>query len=122
MTYNELMNSLVAGSAVITFFKANGDKRVMLCTRNPAMASAFGSSLGGALSIRDGKMTNGKTMAVIDIEKRDIRAFTFDKIMRVEIFGDLRDSAEYDKAIKYVAETRKSISENKLSAGEFNIL
>ena len=122
MTYNELRNNLVVGSAVITFFKANGETRVMLCTRNPAMASSFGSSLGGALSIRDNKMTNGKTMAVIDLEKKDIRAFTFDKVIKVNLFGDMRDKQEYDKAVGLMNSIRKCISDNKLSIDGFSNL
>ena len=111
MTYGELQNALTMDAGILVFFKADGSKRVMLCTRNTAMASKFNGLLGYGLSARDGKMTNGKTMAVIDIMKGDIRAFTYDKLIHTEICGDLRDEEVFARAKERVAELEKMAQE-----------
>ena len=95
MDLKQLKGQLSVNSAVVCFLKNDGSKRVMLCTRNTAMVYNDCPGIAVALDARDSKVDTSKTLAVIDVEKKDIRAFVYDRLMYVVLTGDLREIREH---------------------------
>lgn len=114
MDLKQLKGQLSVNSAVVCFLKNDGSKRVMLCTRNTAMVCNDCPGIAVALDARDNKVDTSKTLAVIDVEKKDIRAFVYDRLMYVVLTGDLRDVTERERAFKKLDDIRHLVEDNSL--------
>lgn len=115
MDLKQLKGQLSVNSAIICFLKNDGSKRVMLCTRNTAMVYNECPGIAVALDARDNKVDASKTLAVIDVEKKDIRAFVYDRLLYVALTGDLRDATEREKAFTKLKAIRQLVEDNKLA-------
>lgn len=125
MEFAELHYNLDIGAMIVIFYKSNGEKRVMLCTKNTAMASNFNvpENIGYWLHTRNSKFYGTKNIGVIDMEKLDIRAFNSDKILYTEVIGDLREGDTFERAKLRARELRESIKNGNFSvAGNMDSL
>ena len=107
-TYIEVYNRLNTGVAVVVFFKANGDLRVMLATRNMMFITMAGATDALALlASRERKCTiDNLSIAVVDVVLGEVRAF---KVGRLIAFCGvtIRTQEDLEAAVKSAVELKK---------------
>lgn len=116
MEYRDTKLKLTSNAYIVIFFKADGSLRCMLCTRNSAMAANIAGFFASGLESRDIKHNESTgALAVIDLEKKDIRAFVVDRTVTIIEVGDMRDAEAYklalDKLYQIRAEYEKNMAE-----------
>lgn len=122
MIINEVRNELGYNSGIIGFIKSDGSIRIMLCTRNTSMVYDECPGISVALNARESKVNTSKTVVVVDVEKKDIRAFVFDKVFLIEFTGDLRDKTVREMALERVKQLRSDAANGKLDVNIINTI
>lgn len=101
MEYSEVFSRLTYETAVLIFFKKNGDIRVMLGTRNLATVDMLYGYQGYVLGGHDKRCNiNNGNMAVYDLILGDARSFSIDRLVHAEFLGTITNKEEYDKAME----------------------
>ena len=121
MDYSELFQKLTYETAIITFFKKNGEIRVMLATRNLMTANIKFGFLGRSLGGHDNRcnIINGN-VAVIDLILGEARSFHVDRIVDVQWLGEVRDEAKLDTIIQQYSDYRQSYESSITSTKIFD--
>lgn len=101
LDYRELHSILGQNTLIITFYKANGEIRPMLCTRNINTAAISYGYLGNRLSSfsRRCNETN-RNIGVIDLIIGDARCFKMDRIVDARDLGVITNQKELDNAVE----------------------
>lgn len=101
LTYPEIYMNLQQQTAIVHFFKKNGDIRVMLATRNLATAEILYGFLGGQLAGHDARcnIKNGN-FAVIDLAIGEGRSFALERLVNIEFLGEITTKDELDAAFE----------------------
>lgn len=99
-TYPEVFSRLTYETALVTFFKKDGNIRVMLCTRNLDTISLYYGFQGAALGGHDNRcnIKNGN-LAVFDLVVGEARSFNIDRLVDIIYSGIVTDKETLDKCI-----------------------
>lgn len=101
LNYRELHSRLGQSTMIITFYKANGDIRPMLCTRNINTAAISYGYLGNRLSSFSRKCNeNNRNIGVIDLIIGDARCFKMDRLVDAHDLGEITTPEQFDAAVE----------------------
>lgn len=78
-----IKNLLHSNVCIITFVKANGDEREMLCTLLEQFLPPQETGTDNPVEFR--RKSSDEAMAVWDLEKKDWRSFRFDSVTSMKI-------------------------------------
>jgi hypothetical protein len=78
MNWDKIKEAMKTGCVLVTFIKANGDKRVMECTLAEYLLP---ETLGGMNHL----ISNKAVCNVFDLENEGWRSFRYDSVTNVEI-------------------------------------
>lgn len=117
MTYPEVYSRLNFELAVITFFKKDGQIRIMLGTRNLNTVKLKYGFQGVALGGHDKRCNiNNGNLAVFDMMLGEARSFNISRLIDIQFAGVVSDLASYEKVVeefnKYKTEYEKSNPQN----------
>lgn len=117
MTYPEVYSRLNFETAVITFFKKDGQIRVMLGTRNLSTVSLKYGFQGTSLGGHDKRCNiNNGNVAVFDMVLGEARSFNIDRLIDIQFAGVISTEADYENVlknyIKYQTEYEKNNPKN----------
>ena len=113
MGYAYIYNRLNYELGVITFFKKNGDIRIMLGTRNMNTISIKYGFQGKALGGHDNRcnISNGN-IAVFDMVIGEARSFSVDRLCgEIHWFGEVTTEDEYNKVFEQYIEYKERYEE-----------
>lgn len=98
MVYGEVYVKLLTETATVVFFKANGDIRVMLATRNTKTVSLFHGANHGNLDGHDKRcnIKNGN-IAVMDLILGEPRSFNIDRLVSIQFHGVIDTQEKVDR-------------------------
>jgi len=99
LNYRELHGRLSLATMIITFYKANGEIRPMLCTRNINTAALSYGYLGNQLSSfsRRCNETN-RNIGIIDLIIGEARCFKMDRVVDIQDLGVISTAEQLDEA------------------------
>lgn len=101
MQYAEIFSKLTYETAVLVFFKKNGDIRVMLGTRNLSTIDLIHGFQGYVLGGHDTRCNiNNGNLAVYDMVIGDARSFSIDRLVHAEFLGTITTKEGYNKALE----------------------
>ena len=101
MNYAEVFSRLCTETALIIFFKSNGDIRLMLGTRNLSTVSLKWGFQGYNLGGHDNRCNiNNGNVAVFDIMLGDSRSFNIGRVIDIHYFGEINTQEELDTTIQ----------------------
>lgn len=81
LTKTILKNMLVGGKVAVTFTKANGEERVMICSLNPDLLPPSEVNVDHVFEDAETQTT----FSVFDLEKQAWRSFRYDSIKHVNV-------------------------------------
>lgn len=100
LNYRELHSMLGQSTMIITFYKANGEIRPMLCTRNINTAAISYGYLGNRLSSFSRRCSEyNRNIGVIDLIIGDARCFKMDRLIDAHDLGVISTQEQLDKAV-----------------------
>ena len=100
MQYSEIYSKLCVETALIIFFKSNGEIRLMLGTRNLQTVALKWGFQGYALGGFDNRCNiNNGNVAVFDILLGDARCFKVDRLIEINYYGEIRTLEDLEKTI-----------------------
>lgn len=126
MTYKQIVRKITESTCIIIFFKKNGDLRCMLGTRNTAMAADIAGFFSSKIQEYDNRHTEKTgSIAVIDLEKKEMRAFRIEYVVEIIDLGDIRDDGVYDGAMadiyNYRAKYEEAVREHMFDIVESDV-
>jgi hypothetical protein len=75
---------LQQGAITVTFTKADGTDREMLCTLNPEQLPVVSAPVDGIVKeTKERKKPDEHSLRVFDLEKNEWRSFRFDRLKKV---------------------------------------
>lgn len=121
MTYPEVYSRLNFETAIITFFKKDGQLRVMLGTRNLSTVSILHGFQGQVLGGHDTRcnIKNGN-LAVYDLVIGDARSFNIDRLVDVDWLGTIGTKEEMDIALERFKKYKDNYESSRESSIGFN--
>lgn len=126
MEYSEVFSKLTYETAVLVFFKKNGDIRVMLGTRNLSTVDIVYGFQGYVLGGHDSRCNiNNGNLAVYDMVIGDARSFSIDRLVHAEFLGTITTKEEYEKALevyKRIQEDYNKSGNTTLNMDNFNTI
>ena len=101
--YADVMDRLSSETAIVSFVKANGENRVMLCTRDMRTASLFCDNGISGMASHDKRcnIKNGN-IAVVDLAIGEGRSFNIDRVYNIEYLGSIDESGVNDALKRYL--------------------
>lgn len=113
MTYPEVFSKLTYETAIIIFFKKNGDVRIMLGTRNLSTINLIYGFQGQVLGGHDNRCNiNNGNVAVYDLALGDARSFNIDRVISINYCGIIENEEQYqellEKFTKFKSEYEKT--------------
>jgi len=112
--YSEAFLRLTHETATIIFFKANGEIRVMLATRNISTAAIHYGFLGYALSAHDNRcnIKNG-SISVIDLILGEVRAFNINRLISFESHGVINTKEKLEEVMEQFLRFKEEYEKTK---------
>lgn len=109
--YTEVYRELIQQTAIVSFLKADGTKRIMLATRNTATSELMGDNLIGLLGSYDKRCnrSNGN-IAVIDLALVNCRSFNIDRVIDIEWCGIAESEESLSEVIDRFNNSKKSFN------------
>lgn len=121
LDYRELHSRLGQSTMIITFYKANGEIRPMLCTRNINTAAIGYGYLGNRLSSFSRKCNeNNRNIGVIDLIIGDARCFKLDRLVDAHDLGEITTQEQLDAAVEKFKEYVDSYKASTAGSGLFD--
>lgn len=114
-TYEQIYSELCHNIVMIIFLKKTGELRVMLATKNEAIAMTSNKmQIIPSRYIRESKESGN--ISVIDLETKERRSFNLERLLSYHIFGTASTEQEYTKIqneyaefkIRYLQELNKT--------------
>lgn len=123
LTYPEVYSRLNFETAIIIFFKKNGEVRLMLGTRNISTIRAMYNTTGNELGYQESRCSikNGN-VAVYDLMLADARCFSISRLVEVIWLGVLSDRASIYDAGKRFVEFEKEYNKTNFIKNGINSL
>lgn len=121
LNYRELHSLLGQSTMIITFYKANGEIRPMLCTRNINTAAIGYGYLGNRLSSFSRRCNeNNRNIGVIDLIIGDARCFKMDRLIDANDLGVISTQEQLDKAVEMFKQYVDSYKASTAGTGLFD--
>ena len=121
LNYRELHSLLGQSTMIITFYKANGEIRPMLCTRNINTAAIGYGYLGNRLSSFSRRCNeNNRNIGVIDLIIGDARCFKMDRLIDANDLGVISTQEQLDKAVEMFKQYVDSYKASMAGTGLFD--
>lgn len=113
MTYPEVYSRLNFELAVITFFKKDGQIRIMLGTRNLNTVSLKYGFQGVALGGHDKRCNiNNGNVAVFDMLLGEARSFNINRVIDIQYAGVVSIIEDYEKALANFTRYKEEYEKN----------
>ena len=100
VNYTEVLNRLRVETAIVAFYKKNGNFRTMIATRNIGTAAIGNGYMGDALGRHSSRCnaSNGN-IAIVDLAIGETRSFNTERIVDLVWLGEITTPEELEKAL-----------------------
>ena len=113
--YGNTWGRLILETALIAFIKANGNARLMLCTRNLDTCEFMwkDKEFQYELTGFDGRCSrdNGN-IAVVDLAIGECRSFNIDRVIAIKWFGEIHSESDMEKAIEEYEKMKEDLEKD----------
>lgn len=121
LNYRELHSKLGQSTMIVTFYKANGELRPMLCTRNINTAALAYGYMGNRLSAFSARCTeSNRNIGVIDLIIGEARCFKMDRVIDVHDLGEVVTMEQFDYVVAKFKEYVDAYKANTAGTGLFD--
>lgn len=121
LDYRELHSKLGKSTMIITFYKANGEIRPMLCTRNINTAAINYGYMGNRLSSFSRNCNErNRNIGVIDLIIGDARCFKMDRVVDANDLGEITTPEHFDRAVEIFRNYVEKYKEATAGTGLFD--
>ena len=113
--YGNTWGRLILETALIAFIKANGNARLMLCTRNLDTCEFMwkDKEFQYELTGFDGRCSrNNGNIAVVDLAIGECRSFNIDRVIASKRFGESNSESGMEKAIEEYEKMKEDLEKD----------